>query len=201
MFDGTSLPPTPFAAGLDHAKTIAEILAIVIGGIWAYYKFFKGRTFNKRLELGVSAIRWKEGNFTLIRAQVQVKNVGLSRFDLRQRGTALRALVQGRSVANNPWKMEWDEEKPLTVDVFEKHEWIEPGETIADQAVLVFPTLPALSVRLEFRMVSQARWRRIHWNAVEIVKPEASSEIAPSSRFEQPIVDQTLERGNSNDGR
>jgi len=46
--------------GLQQATTVAYNIvtssAVVIGGIWAYFKFVRGRAFANRAELGVSAL-------------------------------------------------------------------------------------------------------------------------------------------------
>jgi hypothetical protein len=47
---------------LESWKTVAEIvqaaitsLAVLVGGIWAYFKLVKGRTFRPRVETGIDA--------------------------------------------------------------------------------------------------------------------------------------------------
>jgi hypothetical protein len=47
-------PPSAFSTVLSNIKTIVETAAVIVGGTWAYYKFFGGRTFRPRLELAIS---------------------------------------------------------------------------------------------------------------------------------------------------
>src|SRR5580700_3460648 len=83
-------PVSGFQTALGNIKTITETLAIAIGGLWAYYKFFKGRTFRPRLELSVEGKAWNEKHVTHLRTFAQIKNVGLSKLELPQEGSGLR---------------------------------------------------------------------------------------------------------------
>jgi hypothetical protein len=40
---------------IDAALHLVQIAAIVIGALWAYYKFFRGRIFHERAEPSVEA--------------------------------------------------------------------------------------------------------------------------------------------------
>ena len=75
------------SSGVDWARTrdfteafanVSQSLALIGGGVWAYFKFAKGRTFQDRLIPNVS------GKFVAIDGSVflivtaQLKNVGLS---------------------------------------------------------------------------------------------------------------------------
>src|SRR5262245_14886669 len=81
-------------SGLDNAKTIADSIqalvtaaAILVGGIWAYFKFAQGRTFRPRIEVDVSG-QWRDVRENkglhirkkkLLHARIRVKNIGLSK--------------------------------------------------------------------------------------------------------------------------
>jgi len=68
---------------LDDLKTIVEIagttvtaVAVIVGGLWAYFKFVRGRTFRPRLELGMSG-QWRMiKDEPFLHARVTVKNIG-----------------------------------------------------------------------------------------------------------------------------
>src|SRR5215469_5898239 len=128
-----STPTSGLTQAIANVKAIAETLALMIGGLWAYYKFFKGRTFRPRLELTVSGKAWSRDNVTYLVAGMSLKNVGLSKLELSQEGTGLRVFSQSMVSPENATKAEWD--RKITLSVFEKHGWIEPGETISDQAL------------------------------------------------------------------
>ncbi len=57
--------------------------------------------------------------------------------------------------------------------VFEKHKWVEPGETITDQALFALACLDHAGIRLELRIVSH----EIEWNSLTI-RPDPKIETA-----------------------
>lgn len=151
---------------IENVKTIAEILGLIIGGLWAYYKFFKGRTFRPRLELSVTGKTWHINRVTHIFASVQIQNVGLSKLELSKEGTGLRVLSQDSTRPDKAagvvtWK--WQ----MTLPVFERHRWIEPGETISDQNLIALRGEHDSAMKLELRIVSNG----IEWNSLSIIEP------------------------------
>ena len=163
-------PSSGLQAVLGNIKTVAETLGLIIGGLWAYYKFFKGRTFRPRLELGVAGNAWHADYLTPVIASVQIKNVGLSKLELTQEGSGLRVLSHALAKPEKaPAVVEWEWQS--TVPVFEKHKWIEPGETISDQALFALGRLDHAAIRLELRIVSH----EIEWNSLTIIKPDAKA--------------------------
>jgi hypothetical protein len=160
-------PPSAFSAVLSNIKTIVETAAVIVGGIWAYYKFFRGRTFRPRLELAISGRAPEAKGLTNVLVAVELKNVGLSRVVISQEGSAIRVF------ATDPVKTdgiaEW--QRAITLGVFEKHGWIEPGETITDQALVSIAGIGHKAVKLEVRLVGN----HIEWNALCIIEPEKDS--------------------------
>src|SRR5437588_9561555 len=69
---------------------IATVAGLIIGGLFAYYKFFKGRVFVPRLETCLTVKSICKDNTGYLIASLELKNVGLSRVDIHQKGTALR---------------------------------------------------------------------------------------------------------------
>lgn len=166
-------PPSGFQAVLGSIKTIAETLGLIIGGLWAYYKFFKGRTFRPRLELTVAGKAWHAKHLTHLTASVQIKNVGLSKLELSQEGSGLRVFSHAlRKPEETPAVVEW--QRQITLPVFEKHKWIEPGETISDQTLIALTHLDHSAIKLELRIVSNG----IEWNSLTIVEPDAQPDKA-----------------------
>jgi hypothetical protein len=149
---------------LENAKTISEIIAICIGGLWAYYKFFRGRTFKSRLEFLVSGLVHHDANSAELLASAQMKNIGLSKIRISQRGSALsafRSLPTGRP--DRPTIVEW--EQLVVLPVFEKHAWIEPDETIKDQMLIRVDLAESTALKLDLRIVAN----KIEWNESSIV--------------------------------
>lgn len=159
--------PTPgFQTVLANIKTVTETLGLILGGLWAYYKFFKGRTFRPRLELAINGKLSDAGHLTHLATFAQIKNVGLSKLELSQTGTALRVFSHTLSkLENTPAVVEW--ERKITLPVFAKHDWIEPGESISDELLIALAKIGHSAVKLELRVVS----RGIEWNCLTIVEP------------------------------
>src|SRR2546429_3204710 len=77
----------------DVLKNVATIIAFGAGAVWAYFNFFKGRTYRSRLEPKVSGklISRNGANYLIVTAQL--KNVGLSDVRIDQKGSALRVFA------------------------------------------------------------------------------------------------------------
>jgi len=59
-----------------------QTFGIVVGGIWVYFKFFRSHTYTRRAQLDVQAGLLRVGNHQVIRVEVVLKNVGLSKLVL-----------------------------------------------------------------------------------------------------------------------
>ena len=74
-------------------KNVATIIAIGAGAVWAYFNFFKGRTYRSRLEPKVSGKVISRNGASYLIVTAQLKNVGLSDVRIDQKGSALRVFV------------------------------------------------------------------------------------------------------------
>lgn len=173
----TTLPPSD----LDVVKTWTEIvtgvvtaLALIVGGIWAYYKFIKGRIYRPRLEITIDP-EWRtleEGR--VLEVTVAVKNIGSSFVRLLHKGTGLETYPMSTPQPPPPrLSTSWDDGPvlPLLTD----HMWIEPGETISDDLMLrnVESSHP---LRLDVRLLCRRRrpFRNIEVTARRIAWPPAT---------------------------
>jgi hypothetical protein len=157
------------ASLLDNVKTVVDIVgtavtaaAVMIGGIWAYFKFVKGRTYRPRLEAGLSG-QWSlvDGRH-LLQARITVKNIGASMVRLLQEGTGLRVSVLAPDQPAAPACAAW---KNLRVfEILGEHEWIEPEETVSDDLLLDLGISEPVSTLFEARLVW--RWSRRGGNIV-----------------------------------
>jgi hypothetical protein len=158
------------AITLDVVDKGVKIAAVLIGGIWTYLNYARGRTFRRRLEPcisgkispGVSAGAW------MVSGIAQVKNVGLSKVDIEKEPTAIMIddLVLGATAKGTPKLLE--QRIPGGVfDVFDLHRWIEPGETIEQSFAVPLPANPnRAGVKLRLRIVSRHKFfKSIEWNA------------------------------------
>lgn len=159
----------------DVLKNMATIIAIGAGAVWAYFNFFKGRTYRSRLEPKVSGkVISRNGTFYLI-VTAQLKNVGLSDVRIDQKGSALRVFAY--TVGECPAKARSVEQsRLLTLSVFEDHGWIEPGELIEDQRLIAIPDVEHVALQVKLRLVSN----KIEWNSAAIIEPSPSLDSSTS---------------------
>ena len=152
---------------LTEAEKVAHIVGIGSAGAWAYYHYFRGRTYRPRLDLGVSGTMSQGQSLDSIVATVTVKNVGLSRLIVEQEGTAL--VVSTCEIPTEPFmRVQWTAQGAYPI--FEKHSWIEPGEIIQNK-VLVNVQPNQAPVLLELRVNAAG----IAWSVDEIVRGVAGN--------------------------
>lgn len=128
--------------GLEEITTAAYNIvtssAVIVGGIWAYFKFVRGRTFANRAELNVS-ISFERADARLhLSAIFTLKNTGQSRIPLNSKMKAARlfGMVDSQE-SDGPAETRWERIK--TTPIFEQHEWLEAYETVTDTVVYRLP--------------------------------------------------------------
>ena len=174
---GQSTPAAPAAATtasavIDGAHKLAQIVAIVIGGIWAYYKFFRGRTFRPRLEPALEASILQIAALRHLKVKARVKNVGLSRVVIDREVSGLRVFVYEPAdgvATSKVGSVDW--QRVRTVDVFKEHGWVEPGETIEDNWLFAVSDQQAAAFRLELKLAGP----KTDWSANAVIETPARS--------------------------
>jgi len=141
------------------AQNIFTIIAIIAGGVWTYFHYFHGRTFRPRLENNVSGQIMKHHNTSLLVATIKIKNVGLSKIDIKQKGSGMRII--GLEEKESVQTIEKNKGVRLkTIPIFENHAWIEPGETVEDIHTLTLPNQAYIGLMLDVRLVTnKIAWR------------------------------------------
>lgn len=144
--------------GLDEWKTLTDILgtvvtaiAVIVGGLWAYFKLIKGRTFRPHVEVGVST-EWlgTEGELG-VKISVALKNIGAAKVGLLHQGTGIRVRRISGDQEKAPAEASW-EDLGGVYEVFVHHEWIEPGETVVDDLLIRVPD-PVPVIEVQTRVV------------------------------------------------
>jgi hypothetical protein len=154
-----------YASGLiKDVNAVVQTTAILVGGIWAYLKFVKGRTFRPRLEPTVSAKTSTRGDYIDIIVSGALKNVGGSRVDIKQQGTGLRVLTAKPETPNTIMSSDWQHQGSF--EIFDNHDWIEPGETICDQRLIAIRNDNWTAIKLEVQVQSE----KVVWHAMAIVE-------------------------------
>jgi hypothetical protein len=137
-------------------ESVLTSLAILAGGVWAYFHYFKGRTFHERLEPSITGEILDQQSYSLLRITLKVCNVGLSKIPILQEGSALRFFslnsVMPESVTEAPWL------RRRTFSIMEGHDWVEPGEVVYDEYLFALPERP-VAMKAEVVLVSKKhRW-------------------------------------------
>ena len=159
----------------EIAQRVAETLALLLGGFWTYWNYFKGRTFKPRASLGVKGQFFMASGVSYLRASVRFQNVGNGKFQINQRGTGLEVWVAGQGtqpegVESIPWN-------PVAAfPVFEFQEWVEPKESVDEGMLLILSEAKALAYKLELRVVS----RGLDWSQAVII-PVVPEELVKSN--------------------
>jgi hypothetical protein len=149
----------------DLLKNVVTTLAIVLSGIWAYFKYAKGRTFRERLDVQVAGTVGSTEAVPLLTVTSKVGNVGLTEVRLDRDGCGLRVFVCDEITPADSMAAELEWRRVGTFDVLAEHHWVEPGEVLTDQIVVALPS-GARAIRLQLTIVSK---RSKLWSATSIL--------------------------------
>jgi hypothetical protein len=165
------LPASELGHWIEIAKNICEILAILGGAAWTYLNYFRGRIYKPRLECSVeSSVEKRSGGFFLLTV-ARVRNIGLSKVPIEQKGTAL-LIFSADSQGDSPSflrPVRWND--PLgAFDVFTGQRWVEPSESIAESLMVELPPSGAHTHKVALNVISG----EIIWTAEIIVSDNGS---------------------------
>ena len=138
---------------LDNLQKVFTILAILIGGIWAYFNFFKGRVYRIRVEPTISGKVFDKDGTTYLIVKLQLKNAGLSKVDIQHKGSGFRIFTY-KEEGQPPDTQPVESERLGTFSIFEDHGWIESGETIVEEQLVSIPNNHHFAFLLELRVVA-----------------------------------------------
>lgn len=136
--------------------------ALLSGGVWAYFKFISGRVNKPRLELNVECdILLNSENLARIHIKIFLKNVGFSKVTIDKDGSSVViqkiVKVEGSSFSSDiALESEWRDFGAFSV--FEKHDWIEPLETICDEKMIECKSIDAVFKIESFIMAETLQW-------------------------------------------
>jgi hypothetical protein len=144
--------------------------ALGVGGLWAYIKFARGRTFVYRAEPSVSSEFKDFGNTKALLIMIELKNTGLSRIPFNDVMKVVR-IFGFRSGSRDSSEPEW--ERIFTGPCFQEHEWLEADENIADELLYVLPSVGSTgdqfaAYRVEVMVGAKPRFftrKKTRWHA------------------------------------
>jgi hypothetical protein len=160
----------------DIAQKTAATVAIVGTAGWAYFKFVRGRTFRRRLELTISGEVRRGPGIVYLLTNSTAKNIGLSKFEIDHDKSGLRVMTHASEGAvTEPRLAEWH---PLSSwPVFEGHGLLEPGEPAAEELLIEIPDEGFSAFRLQL-WVSSTRDESWEVTAVVNLEPAGDNEDA-----------------------
>ena len=164
----------------DAFANLTQSCALIAGGVWAYFKFAKGRTFRDRLIPTVSGrFVTIKGSFFLI-VTTQIKNVGLSRIAFNEE---LSSLVVYEYVPSSGNEILGVMNKPLTsFKVFSDNDrYLEPNETVKHQTLIALPRFSNIGYQLELETFADSG---SVWRATTIVDSSAFEDNEIDSLFD-----------------
>lgn len=158
---------------LDALEKIFIILGIFVGGMWAYYHFIKGRVYKHRLEQNISGKIIFSDDVEYLVIKISLKNVGLSKIDIQQKGSALRVFAcEEEKEVPNTVSVKW--QRLRTFPVFKKHKWIESKETVQEERLIVIPKKNYVAYKAQLKLIS----KKLSWNIFTIIERNISKETS-----------------------
>ena len=149
----------------EAVANVSQSLALIGGGVWAYFKFAKGRTFEDRLIPNVSGTFVLIEGSTFLVVTMQFKNVGLSRIAFDREASSLFVFEYVASGAERIVDVESDWLASFRVFA-DKDKYIEPNETVERQRLIALPRIPNIAYHLEVEVGTDSGYT---WRATAIV--------------------------------
>jgi hypothetical protein len=149
----------------DAFSNVTQGLGLVAGGIWAYFKFVKGRAFQETLIPIVSGRLVLIEGYALLIVTMEIKNVGSSKVMFNQE---LSVLTIFEYVPPDPQQIDIVMDNALTsLPAFvDAKDHLEPNESIKTQRLLALSDLSRIAYRLELEINSDSGYI---WRTMSIV--------------------------------
>jgi hypothetical protein len=145
-------------AALGSLQSLIAAAGIIIGGIFAYYRFFKEETHTSRLQPKVSGSAEIHGGTIYLRTTVRAENTGQVLVELDLELTALEIFTR------KPGDTEW--EYRHIESIFREHDQVQPGEEIEDQVWIEIPHNNEIGLKMDLYV---SGGEDLLWPATEIV--------------------------------
>jgi hypothetical protein len=117
-------------------------LAFIIGGLFAYYRFFKEEPYSEQLQPSVSTTVSHSANHFLVVIIVTIENAGQVQVRLDKDRTYL--LTATRKLGDSGWT------DGVPLGIFEAQDAVQPNETISDQVWFEMPDNNEVALRTDF---------------------------------------------------
>lgn len=160
----------------DIVYHVVAAVALIVGGGWAYFKFIKGRTFQRRLQVVLEGNIEKSPGVMYLIVNSRAQNIGLRELNINAEESALSIFTLSartdavEEAARSGWEL-------LGVwSVFEDQLLLEPDESIRDPQLLELPEGGFAALRLELVVSPEGSERS--WQTSEVVVIESAGDNA-----------------------
>ena len=165
----------------DAFANITQSLALIAGGVWAYFKFAKGRTFRDRLTPTVTGRFVSIDGSVFLVVTTQIKNVGLSKITFDHKASWLIVFEYIPSEPQEVLGVQYN--RLTTFHVFgEKDRYIEPNEIVERQCLIALPRVSIIGYQLEFEVLSESGYT---WRAMTIVDKSTFADNKSDNRLDR----------------
>lgn len=164
-------PPTLLEDIETAASAISSFVtaaALLVGAVWAYFKFIKDRVYRPRLDLSIDPIAYTDPTGDYLVCRLTAKNIGTSKVELHQEGSAL-TLMRGERGGESYDPPIWSGRR--SYEVFAGHQWIESGETVLYDVAVSVPAPRGDALMLKLRLLCTQRKKRIETNTRVVLPP------------------------------
>jgi len=140
-----------------RTESATKILAILAGGVWAYFHYYRSRQYYPRLvPQPVGKIVHLQGK-NYLHIILKLKNCGFSKVWIDHDKSWLRVFAcdpdPSPSVIDD---VDWT--RLATFSVFKSHNWIESSEEIEDVRLMLLTEPSQVAFRLELSVFAQSTW-------------------------------------------
>jgi hypothetical protein len=169
-----SAPPSV----LEVIQSVVTTSAIIIGGIFAYFRFVKDRSYRSRLELEVSGRLIIEPGYCGVVCRCAARNVGSGKISIQSSYSTLEVLVY-RKHDVLPVFHKAPMQRAGVMAVLEMHDAIEPSECIVEERLVTLQEREVVAVGLIFRLLDNPpllglRRKPVLWTSKAILTPPTS---------------------------
>jgi hypothetical protein len=151
-------------------QNLVAAIAVLVGGVWAYYRVIRNRTFAVRLKLQVSGRLLERGGQQILIATIRAENVGSVKVKLSARGSAL-AVIGYEALTDVEQAERLPRQRLAMLPVLESHSWIEPVTVIEEKTIVAIERRDFAALGLELRLVAQG----VALSSTDVVLPGATA--------------------------
>ena len=137
----------------DVLLNLLQMLALIVGGSWAYHKYAKGRTFHERVNLKLNGKLNQVGEQVFLVVHIEVRNAGQSVIIF---APAFSSLILYGYVGTRSTTIVSVQDVPLAqLPVFTRANLsLEPNGVLEETRLIFLPDNVELALRLECEIVS-----------------------------------------------